>query len=199
MEEIYEPHEDSFLLEKYVKKYAKGIVLDIGTGSGIQAKQASKKAEFVIAVDISQKALEHCCQKIKSDKILFLKSDLFSFFEKKIVIVKNGLFKGIKGIENGENNKFDTIIFNAPYLPEDKDDKDIALDGGKEGYEIIERFLREADKYLAENGIILLIFSSKTGKEKVDELIGKNGFKSELLEKIHIFFEDIYCYKIERK
>ena len=34
---LYEPREDSRLLAKYAKKYAKGLVLDIGTGSGIQA------------------------------------------------------------------------------------------------------------------------------------------------------------------
>ena len=84
MEGIYKPREDSFLLEKYVKKYAKGIVLDLGTGSGIQAKAASSKADFVIAVDINQKALEHCSKDLKSDKILCLKSDLFSFFEKNL-------------------------------------------------------------------------------------------------------------------
>jgi release factor glutamine methyltransferase len=93
-------------------------------------------------------------------------------------------------------NKFDTIIFNPPYLPDDEMDKDIALDGGKFGHEIIERFLSEAKKYLNANGIILIIFSSKTGKEQVDSLIEKNGFKSEELEKIHVFFEDIYCYKL---
>lgn len=38
----YEPREDSKLLERYVRKYAKGSVLDIGTGSGIQAISAAK-------------------------------------------------------------------------------------------------------------------------------------------------------------
>ena len=42
--EVYEPSEDSYLLEKYVKEFSKGLVLDIGTGTGIQAKAAFKKA-----------------------------------------------------------------------------------------------------------------------------------------------------------
>lgn len=196
MNELYEPQEDSLLLEKYVKKYAEGIVLDIGTGSGIQAKAAVWKADFVIAVDINQKALEYCSRVLRSDKILCLKSDLFSFFEKKFIVIKKRLFKGFRDKEKNEYNKFDTIIFNPPYLPENKKDKDAALDGGKKGYEIIEKFLRQAKKYPAENGIILLVFSSLTNKEKVDELIAKNGFKAEEMEKIHIFFEDIYCYRI---
>ncbi|MBI2659492.1 hypothetical protein HYX05_05335, partial [Candidatus Woesearchaeota archaeon] len=34
---VYEPREDSTMLERYVREYAKGKVLDVGTGSGIQA------------------------------------------------------------------------------------------------------------------------------------------------------------------
>ena len=54
MNDIYEPREDSILLEKYVKQYAKGFVLDIGTSSGIQALAASKskKVKEVLATDI---------------------------------------------------------------------------------------------------------------------------------------------------
>ena len=52
---IYEPREDSYLLQKYVKKYSKGkYFLDIGSGSGIQAKTAIKaKAKSVLATDIN--------------------------------------------------------------------------------------------------------------------------------------------------
>jgi release factor glutamine methyltransferase len=176
--EVYEPREDSLLLEKYVKKFAKGFVLDIGTGSGIQAKAAAERADFVIGVDINQKSLDFCNKNIKSDKINFLKSDLFSIFEKK------------------HNKKFDTIIFNPPYLSDEENYNDIALDGGKKGYEVIERFLSKAKRFLANDGLILLIFSSLTGKENIDRLIQKNGFRAEELERVHISFEDIYCYKI---
>jgi release factor glutamine methyltransferase len=195
--EVYEPREDSLLLEKYVKKFARGFVLDIGTGSGIQAKAAAEKADFVIGVDINQKSLEFC-NRFKSGKMLLLKSDLFSFFEKKRITLRNGFF-GIRDVKNSSFNKFDTIIFNPPYLPEDKNCKDVALDGGKKGYEIIERFLSEAKKFLAEDGLILLIFSSFTDKEKIDRLIQENGFEAEELERIHISFEDMYCYKIIAK
>ena len=41
--DVYEPREDSYLLQKYVEKYCKvDLVLDIGTGSGIQAITAAK-------------------------------------------------------------------------------------------------------------------------------------------------------------
>jgi predicted Ser/Thr protein kinase/methylase of polypeptide subunit release factors len=198
-EEVYEPREDSFLLKKYVEIYSGGICLDIGTGSGIQALAASENCGFVVAVDISQKALEYCIKNIKSEKILFLKSDLFSFFKKKFIVLENGLFKGFHDKKKNETNKFDTIIFNPPYLPEDGKYPDVALDGGKKGHETIAGFLKDAGKFLAEDGKILLLFSSFTNKEKVDELTGKNNFKFTELEKKHISFEDLFVYLIERK
>ena len=52
---MYEPREDSHLLEKHVRRNAFGRVLDMGTGSGIQALSAIKNVNVgeVIAVDIN--------------------------------------------------------------------------------------------------------------------------------------------------
>jgi len=168
---IYQPREDSFLLKKYVSRYSKGIVLDMGTGSGIQAEEAAKKANKVIAVDINKEVIDYCKKNIKNKKISFIKSDLFGFKPK---------------------IKFDLIIFNPPYLPRDKDDK--RIEGGKHGYEIIKRFLKEVKKYLKPGGKILLLFSSLTNKEMVDSFIKKNLFKFKLLEKKKFFFETLYVY-----
>ena len=57
---VYEPAEDSYLLQKFVKKLVKGKVLDMGTGSGIQA--LSVKGD-VLAVDINPEAVEKCKEK----------------------------------------------------------------------------------------------------------------------------------------
>jgi release factor glutamine methyltransferase len=193
--DIYEPMEDSFLLEKYVRRFAKGLVLDIGTGSGIQALAALERSDFVIAVDINQEAIDLAKSKIRPGRILFLRSDLFSIFESKYVSIEDGKAK-VKDVNGKERNRFDTIIFNPPYLPDEENAKDIALDGGKEGHEVIGRFLADAKSFLADKGIILLIFSSFTGKQKVDAIIKENNFRAEELEKVHVSFEDIYCYKI---
>ena len=50
---IYEPRADSTLLERYVRQYAKGSVLDMGTGSGIQAIAAAHNSKVisVLALD----------------------------------------------------------------------------------------------------------------------------------------------------
>ena len=170
---IYEPAEDSFLLQKYVEKYAFGKVLDIGSGSGIQAEAALKKTKNILAVDINKEAVKL----LKGKGINSKYSDLFS---------------NVKG-------KFDLIIFNPPYLPEEeKEDLETKLvtTGGKYGYEILERFFKNAKKFLNKNGKILIVFSSLTNKKKVDSLIKKYGFKFKLLEEKGLFFERLYVYLV---
>ena len=176
---IYEPQEDSFLLETQVKKCALGRVLDLGTGSGIQALAAAqnKMVREVIAVDINPKAVKRLQEKVSKNKL------------RKIKVMLSDLFSEVNG-------KFDTIIFNPPYLPEaegeDKESQQITT-GGKQGYEIIERFLKEAKRHLHPKGSILLVYSSLTGN--VEKVAKKYGFKVEVLEKRQVFFETLIVGK----
>lgn len=169
---IYEPAEDSYLLEEQVKKYAKkGMkVLDIGTGSGIQAL-AAKEAN-VLALDINQE----CVDFVKKKGINCIKSDLF---------------ENVKG-------KFDLIIFNPPYLPEEEEepeDSKLLTTGGKKGNEILEKFFSQVKNYLNKDGKILIVFSSLT--PDVDKIIKKYGFKHKELAKQKIPFEMLYVYLVE--
>ncbi len=177
---IYESAEDSFLLEKWVKQFAIGKVLDVGTGSGIQAIAAAENPQVksVLAVDIQPEVVAHCKNTVQNKKITFLQSDLFAS-------IKKGML-------------FDTIIFNPPYLPADEKDPHPALDGGKKGYETLQRFFEKAPEYLAEDGIILIVFSSITKKDIVDESIRNKMLDFDLLEKKHVSFEDLYVYKVEK-
>lgn len=163
---IYEPREDSFLIMKHIKDYSKGKILDVGTGSGILAEEASKYGD-VLAVDIDDEAISY----VKKKGIKTIKSDLF---------------ENVSG-------KFDLIVFNPPYLPEEENE-DLesrkATTGGERGYEIIKRFFSEASKYLNKNGKVLIVFSSLTGD--VLEIIKKHGFKFKILEKEKLFFEEVY-------
>ena len=175
---VYEPREDSTMLEKYARRYTFGHVLDIGTGSGIQAIVAAQSGKVisVLATDIQKGVIGYCKKNIKNKKIKFIQSDLF---------------KNVKG-------KFDSIIFNPPYLPQELKLKDLTIEGGKKGYEIIERFLNQVNDFLNSDGVILMVFSSLTRKEKVEEFIKNNLLDIEELEKQHIFFEDIYVYLLKK-
>lgn len=175
---IYEPAEDSFLIQEQLKKYVKNKkCLDMGTGSGILALTCIKNgAKSVLASDISQETVKNA----KKQHIKAVKSDLFS---------------NIKG-------KFDVIIFNPPYLPLDgREDNESALitSGGKKGDEVTLKFLEQSSKYLSKNGIILLLLSSLTPKNRIDKVIKQNKyFKTTIAEK-KLFMEKLYVLLIQKK
>ncbi len=174
---IYPPQEDSLLLAKWVKKFSRGAVLDMGTGSGIQAQTAAAKkaVKSVLAVDVQPAVIAHC-RKIADKKIHCVQSDLFS----------------------GVTARFDTIIFNPPYLPQELPERDVALEGGKRGYETLVRFLERANLFLKTDGQMLVLFSSLTNKGKVEETIRQQLFEFKELDRVHIFFEDLFVYRITK-
>ena len=176
---IYEPPDDSFLIAEEVKKLAKDKnVLDVGTGSGFLAKCAlNAKARSVTGLDINKEAID----KLKKEKneIRFIHSNLFDKIKK----------------------KFDLIIFNPPYLPLDKnEDKEsrLATTGGKKGDEVILRFLKQSKKHLEDKGIILLLLSSLTPRNRIENIFKELGYKHTQLSKKDVFFESLEVIKIEK-
>ncbi len=171
---VYEPREDSWLLQRLVKDMvcADDRVIDIGTGSGIQATTALLMAEDVFAVDIDPECIEQL-QK-KEPRITGIVSDVFANVPK--------------------DKKFDVIICNPPYLPtDDREPKDSALatTGGAKGSEIIERLLKEAKPFLAQSGCILLLYSSLS--KDTPEIIEKEGYTIEKTIEAAFSFERLYA------
>jgi len=179
---IYEPSDDSYLLQKHIHKYSHGDVLDMGSGSGILAFEAAETADFVIAADISDYAVRYIKKQIKEKGL------------KNVKAMKTDLFSNIKG-------RFDLIIFNPPYLPMDKREPEpsrVHTTGGKKGYELIVKFINELESHLKDNGKALIIFSDLTSKEKVDEAIFNNCLEFEIIDKQKLFFERLFVYLIKR-
>ena len=179
MPSIYEPAEDSYLMQEALKselpqlinKNPNTIFFEIGCGSGINLQTALSlgvKKENIFSCDINSSAVAHC-------KKLGFNS------------TKSDLFKNIKG-------KFDLIIFNPPYLPEDTEepeDSKLATTGGKKGSEIINSFLVQAKNYLTENGKILLLSSSLT------KGINFNGFVKKTIARKKLFFEELVVNELK--
>ncbi len=181
--DIYQPAEDSYLLQKFVRRFATGRVLDMGTGSGIQAITAIEvpSVREVLAVDINPKAVEALKKEVESQKQKL----------RKIKVMQGNLFENVDGY-------FNVIIFNPPYLPQDKGIEDSALYGGKKGWEISERFFKEVSGYLFPEGIVLFLFSSLTNKQKIEEILQHNLLQWEELGEEKIAFEMLYVYKISK-
>ena len=177
---IYSPKEDSYLLEKQVKKLSPNTVfLDLGSASGIQAESALKAgAKQIVVADI------------QDDVVNFLKQKFSN--ESRIKVIKTNLFSKIKG-------KFDIIAFNPPYLPLDsREDREsrITTTGGKKGDELILRFLKQSPKHLNQGGFILLVVSSQTPQDRILNLLNSLHLKKKVLEKESFFMETLYVWKI---
>lgn len=175
MDSVYRPGEDSYLLRRFVVELASGRVLDMGTGSGIQAVTAAEKTSvtLVVAVDINPKALEAARRRAEEAGVLA-----------KITFVQSDLFERVEG-------RFDWVLFNAPYLPSDGGLDDPTWVGGERGAEVIERFLASSHDHLSLGGSILLVYSSETG------LTGDRfGYDWDILGEKRLFFETLYCARL---
>jgi release factor glutamine methyltransferase len=172
---VYEPREDSHLMQIEVQKRAKDkYVLDMGTGSGIQAITAAKYgAKHVVAVDINPKAVGCCLKNAKKHNV-------------SVKVITSHLF------ENVPKKKFDLIVFNPPYLPSDGENDDARWSGGYEGIETILEFFQQVSDYLAKDGEILFIFSSHANQDKMKKTLQKFGYNLEIVATKRIFFEEIY-------
>ncbi len=178
--DVYRPREDSELLAEAVKLLAKGKVLDMGTGTGIQGIIAAKKGCDVTFSDISSHAIRCARQNAMQNDV---KGRFF---------VSN-LFNSISG-------RYDTIIFNPPYLESAKLDIESsdyikqATDGGHDGRELIDMFIRDSFKYLEKSGRVIMIESSANNYElDVEHLDAK------IVGKRHMFFEDIVVLTYKNK
>ncbi len=188
--EVYEPQEDSFLLAKAARKFASGSVLDLGCGTGIVGITAAKntKTGKVTFADISEKAVSLAAHNVHQNKV-----------GKPVEFVTSDLFSKIRG-------KFDTLCFNPPYLPTEREEKlegklNKAFDGGKDGRKILDRFLREFETRLKPGGVLLLLNSSVSAKDGLSgnritrEKLEKKGFTVEQVASERFFFEELVVLK----
>jgi HemK-related putative methylase len=177
--EIYQPAEDSYLLAEVLTDYLSGKtkqikILDMGSGSGIQAQTCLNLGfNNILTADINKEAVEN----LKKQGFRSIHSDLFSNINKK--------------------EKFDLIIFNPPYLPEHKYDKEKDTTGGKKGFETIIKFLKQAKNNLNKNGNILLLFSSFSQPKIIIEKAKLLGYKTKELSSKKLFFEELFVCELK--
>ncbi|MFP4045744.1 MAG: HemK2/MTQ2 family protein methyltransferase [Candidatus Aenigmatarchaeota archaeon] len=182
-ENVYPPREDSLLLAGAVSGEVEpdDEVLEIGCGSGLVSLTAARKAKKVKAVDINPEAVELTRENAELNRL------------ENIETAESDLFENVE-------ERFSLILFNPPYLPtEDNIQGSEQWSGGKDGREVIERFIEELDEHLKEGGRALLLISSLTGEEEVEEMIEKKQFKVEVVAERKVTWEKLFVLKIERQ
>lgn len=122
-------------------------VLDIGTGSGCIACTIAKNTDAtVLGVDISSDALRVALDNVTklgiNNRAVFRKSDLFEKVR--------------------EEEKFDIIISNPPYIPHDVElseevmkEPELALRADEDGLEFYRKITEKAPKFLKEGGWLM--------------------------------------------
>ncbi|WP_040918493.1 methyltransferase [Saccharomonospora glauca] len=132
-------------------------VLDMGTGSGVNAVLAAAKAETVLAVDINPKALEAARDNARrngvADRIEVRHSDVFSHVE----------------------GRFDLIVFDPPFRwfrPRTLFETAIT----DENYEAMTRFFAGVRDHLTEDGRMLVFFGTSGDLDYLTFLSEKAGF-----------------------
>lgn len=173
-ERVLIPRSDTEILVEQCKFILKEMigtpkVLDIGTGSGAIAISLGKELPNcnIIGADISTGALE--VAKINKSlnnatNVNFVHSDVFSAFK---------------------DQKFDFIISNPPYIPQNEYkelmpevlnyEPENALTDNGDGYYFYSKISKEASDYLNDNGFLAFEVGYNQA-ENVSELMQENGF-----------------------
>ena len=179
--EVYEPAEDTFLVADVLNQtVAEGeTVLDVGTGCGILAIIASKKAKKVVATDINPHAVECAKENAEANRA-----------SSKMQVRSGDLFELIS-----ETEKFSLIVFNAPYLPSTRSEfrswKSRAWAGGSTGRKIIDHFIKDAPNHLKSEGRILLVQSTLSNVKETVRKFRAMGLDAEVIAEKKEAFETI--------
>ncbi|MFH0987482.1 MAG: HemK family protein methyltransferase [Patescibacteria group bacterium] len=149
------------------------LVLDVFSGSGcigiaIQ-KACPEYFKMIDFGDIDKRALRQIKINLGLNKIK----------QNRVKIIKTNIFSGIKG-------RYDYIFANPPYVAKErlkevhpsvkKYEPKIALLGGREGLEIISKFLGKAKRFLRRNGIIYMEIDSRQ-KRIIEDILRGYGYK----------------------
>lgn len=155
----------SIMAAKNINPKEEDSVLDIGTGTGVQAILAAKRgAAKVLAVDIDDKSVHNAKKNVE-----------FHNLEGIIEVRKSNLFENVSKAE-----KFDLIILNLPFTNSDSDFEfnKMILDPGYKSHEIA---LKEARGHLTKKGKILITGGDLADDKTLLELAKKYNYNAEVI------------------
>jgi release factor glutamine methyltransferase len=175
---MYAPSDDTFLLANCIKQYNGRRALEIGVGSGFLLNILEKNFAYVVGSDIDLQVLQYCKQQTPSTNLLLVCCDAGSAF----------------GI-----GKFDLIVSNPPYLPNDDGDNsilDTTIHGGPTGIETTVHFVNSALPLLAGDGKILMVISSFANSSTLDTVAVKNNMHKKVVKEKRLFYETLYVVEL---
>ncbi len=158
-------------------------VLDMGTGSGVNAILAAGTARRVLAVDINPVAIAAARDNAEANGVA-----------DRVEVRKSDVFSAVDG-------EFDLIVFDPPYrwfAPRDL----LEAASTDENYRAMTTFFREAHRYLAPEGRMLIAFGSSGDVGYLRGLIAEHRLHTEVLAHRDLVKEgvrvDYYVFRLTR-
>lgn len=139
-------------------------VLDMGTGSGVNAILAARNGAEVLAVDINPHAVEAARANVERNGVA-----------DRVAVGRSDLFHEVEG-------RFDLVVFDPPFRwmkPRDWAEASIT----DEGYRSLTAFFATVRERLTETGRILVFFGTTADVGYLEQLIENNGLRGEVVSR----------------
>ena len=156
------------------------LVLDMGTGSGIQAITAGQRASYVVAADINPEAVSFARRNVKAHGL-----------EGTVTVIESDLFSSLEPC-----SAFNVILFTPPYL-EGRPDTDFDHSLFDRDKELIRRFFGEAGRHLKPCGYVQMLYSSIADPERTLEIITGLGWDHKLVASQKTGTEHFLIYRFK--
>ena len=156
-------------------------ILDIGAGSGCIPISLARNARdlSLVGVDISSPALDIARQNAQKHAKIHHKGTestiFFSDATREIWQIGTSTLQLLQSdlFANLPLTTFDLILANLPYIPTHtlktlnvyRSEPTLALDGGTDGFTLIRQLLKDAPRYLAPQGAVILEIDSSHGED----------------------------------
>ena len=174
-EDVYPPSDDSILLIRSFDVKAGERILELGCGSGVVAMHCVLNGGNVTCGDINRKAVALTKKNMKLNSL-------------NASVVETDLYSEI-------NVRFNTIVFNLPYLPvQEEGDLALAWSGGEDGLGPLPKLLYGAPSHLLPGGRVIVVVSSLMDQDALNSVL--EGYDVKVLAELPLSFEKLRVLQI---
>ncbi|MCQ2079663.1 MAG: methyltransferase [archaeon] len=176
--EVYPPSEDSQLFIESLDVAKGEKVLEIGCGSGIVSIHCALNGATVSCGDVNPRAVTLTRRNAEQNgaDLEVRETDVYSAFDE----------------------RYNTILFNLPYLPAEEDEYEGELvrswAGGSDGMGPLPELLEHAPEHLLPGGRVVVVVSSLMDQDRLAEVLGDRPV--EVLGELPLFFEKLQILQI---
>lgn len=139
-------------------------VLDMGTGSGVNAILAATRGADVVAVDVNPHAVAAARSNVERNGVA-----------DRVVVEHSDLFDAVEG-------RFDLVVFDPPFRwmrPRDWAEASIT----DEDYRTLTAFFATVRRHLTDDGRFLVFFGTTADVGYLEQLVEANGFDAEVVSR----------------